>query len=255
MNRRILAAALLAALAVRPALADNFGGFQQFADRDSLKPFARDLGGVLGSATFHSGRVLGFSGFDVGPRMGMLFYPSKGNKIMRNNGVKGFGMPWFQAEVGMPLRIDGFIRGASFEGLTVAGGGLRLGIFKGTDKPWSPHFLLSASAHSAVHQHFSATQVGHNWVLSSGLPRFVLFGGGGFDWTRLVARASALDPALAGATVTVFEPRGTVGLKVKPFDVDPQSKAWNWLNFFYLSGAYVYTHGQSGAEAALGLRF
>ena len=78
---------------------------------------------------------------------------------------------------------------------------------------------------------------------------------GGFDWTRVVARSSTLDPTLAGATVAVFEPRGTLGLKVKPFNVDPQSKAWNWLNFFYMSGAYVNTHAQSGAEAALGLRF
>lgn len=255
MMRRMLIGALAMGMSILPARADNFGGFQQYADRESLKPFAMDLGGILGSGTFHSGRVLGFSGFDVGPRAGMQFSPMKGNKILRDNGVKAFGMPWFQAEVGMPLRIDGFIRGASFEGLTVAGGGLRFGIFRGTDKPWSPHFLLSAAAHSAVHQHFSATHVGHNWILSSGLPRIVLFGGGGFDWTRLVARTSTLDPALAGATVTVFEPRGTAGLKVKPFNIDPQSKAWNWLNFFYLSGAYIYTHGQSGAEAALGLRF
>src|SRR3954462_848815 len=110
--KSFFAAVLLLGSAVRAhATADPYAGFDQRADAGSLKPFTRDLGGLLGAATFHSGRSLGFSGFDVGARYGMQFRPSTGNNIMRGGGVHSFGLPWVQAEIGMPFKIDGFIRG------------------------------------------------------------------------------------------------------------------------------------------------
>src|SRR4051812_8740561 len=109
MRLLLLAAALLAAAAPAFAGADQYGAFEQFADEGSLKPFTRDLGGVLGAATFNSGRPLGFSGFDVGARFGGQFYPSKGDNILRNKGVRLFGLPWVQAEIGLPFKLDGFI--------------------------------------------------------------------------------------------------------------------------------------------------
>jgi len=86
MKRLALAAAVLLSSSSAFAGADQFGGFARYADEGSLKPFARDLGGVLGAATFQSGRSLGLTGFDVGARFGAQFYPSKGNNILRNNG-------------------------------------------------------------------------------------------------------------------------------------------------------------------------
>ncbi|MBI5211422.1 MAG: hypothetical protein HY927_15725 [Elusimicrobia bacterium] len=249
---RIAAAVLLAGALVGPARADQYGGFQQFADRGSLKPFARDLGSVLGSGSFHSGRPLGFSGFDVGFRGGMRFYPGKGDAILRNNGIKGFGLPWVQAEVGLPMRFDVFIRGASFEGLTVSGGGLRWGVFKGGDKPWAFQLLVSGLGHAFVHQHFSGVHAGANLVGSTGNQYVIFYTGPGFDWTRLVARASTLEPALAGETVRTFEYRYTAGLKLKPFAAVTKNKV---LPYLYLSVGYVLAHGDSGAESALGIRF
>ena len=66
---------VLAILVALPAGADVYDGFANFADSGSLKPFARDLGDILGSATFHGGRPLGFSGFDVSARVGAQFEP------------------------------------------------------------------------------------------------------------------------------------------------------------------------------------
>ena len=243
--KAFLAAVLLAAVAAAPALAtaDPYAGFAQFADAGSLKPFTRDLGGLLGGATFHDGRSLGFSGFDVGARYSAQFYPSKGDKIMRNNGVRAFGLPWVQAEIGLPFKIDGFIRGISYQGLTVSGGGVRYGIFSPSDKPWAPQVLLSGVGDSVVHQAFSASHFGVNAVASAGTPFFLPYAGVGFDRTRLVVRTSNLDPTLNGTSVTTLEARFTAGVRLKPYQ------------FTYVNLAYVLAHGQSGAEAGLGVRF
>lgn len=241
--KRFALAVLLAAAAGPVRAEDPFGGFQQFADRGSLKPFTRDLGGIIGAATFHGGRSLGFSGFDVGLRAGAQFYPSKGNAIMRNRATRGFGLPWVQAEIGLPFKIDGFIRGVSYQGLTIAGGGVRYGLYSGGDKPWAPQLLASVVGHSVVHQHFSASHFGASLVGSMGTPAFSPYLGAGFDRTRLVARASTLDPTLIGVVTTTFEPRYTLGVKIKP------------KQFGYLNLAATLAHNQPGAEAGLGIRF
>jgi hypothetical protein len=243
--KAILSAVLLAAACAAPAhaLADPYAGFEQYADAASLKPFTRDLGGLLGAGSFHNGRSLGFSGFDVGARYGTQFYPSKGNNIMRAGGVRNFGLPWVQAEIGMPFKIDGFIRGISYQGLTVAGGGLRYGLYSPSDKPWTPQVLLSGVGHSVVHENFSATHFGADIVCSAGTPSFLPYLGAGFDRTRLVVRSSKLDPALNGTDVTTLGSRFTAGVRLKPYQ------------FVYLSLAYMLAHGQSGAETGLGVRF
>jgi len=239
-----LALAVLALLAVSSAFAaDQYGGFARYADEGSLKPFARDLGGVLGAATFQSGRSLGLTGFDVGARFGGQFYPSKGNAVLRSNGVRVFGLPWAQAEVGMPFKISGFIRGISFQGLTIAGGGLRYGIYARSDKPWAPQVLVSGVAHSVVHSDFSASHAGLNLVASAGTPKYAPYAGAGFDRTRLVVRHSNLDPALNGRVVNTLESRFTLGVRLTPYQ------------FTYLSLAATMAHGQPGAEAGLGVRF
>lgn len=244
MKRLALAAAfLITAASSAFAGADQYGGFARYADEGSLKPFARDLGGVLGSATFQSGRSLGLTGFDVGVRFGGQAYPSKGNSILRNNGVRAFGLPWVQAEVGMPFKISGFIRGISYQGLTIAGGGLRYGLYAESDKPWAPQVLVSAVAHSVVHTDFSASHAGANLVCSAGTPKWAPYAGVGFDRTRLVVRQSTLDPLLNGRVVNTFESRFTLGVRLTPYQ------------FTYLSLAGTMAHGQAGAEAGLGVRF
>ncbi|HEX4047657.1 MAG TPA: hypothetical protein VH309_07480 [Elusimicrobiota bacterium] len=242
--KAFLAVVLLAAAACVPARAqtDPYAGFAQFADAGSLKPFTRDLGSLLGGATFHDGRSLGFSGFDVGARYSAQFYPSKGDTIMRNAGVRSFGLPWVQAEIGLPFKIDGFIRGISYQGLTVSGGGLRYGLFSPSDKRWAPQVLVSGVGHSVVHQDFSASHFGADIVASAGTPFFLPYVGAGFDRTRLVVR-SAADATLNGTNVTTLESRYTAGVRLKPYQ------------FTYLTAAYVMTHGQSGAEAGVGVRF
>ncbi len=243
MKRIMLAVSLLAASVPALAATEQYGGFAAFADEGSLKPFSRDLGSVLGAATFQSGRSLGLTGFDVGARFGGQFYPSKGNNILRNNGVKLFGIPWIQAEVGMPFKLSGFIRGTSYQGLTVAGGGMRYGLYAASDKPWAPQVLVSASAHAVVHRDFSASHYGVNLVCSAGTPVWAPYAGVGFDRVRLAVRQSTLDPTLNGRDVSTLESRFTLGVRVTPYQ------------FTYLSLAGTMTRGQGGAEVGAGVRF
>jgi hypothetical protein len=239
----IVSAAVLALFISRAAEADQYGNFSQLADSGSMKPFARDLGGILGSGTFHSGRSLGFSGFDAGVRGGMLFSPDRNDRVLRNNGVHAFGLPWVQADIGMPFKIDGFIRGISYQGLTIAGGGVRYGLFKTSDAPWKPQVLISGVGHSVVHQSFSASHFGASVVGSMGIPVFTPYIGAGFDRTRLVVRSSTLDPTLNGATFQTLESRFTAGVSLRPWP------------FFYVSLAAILSHGRRGAEGGIGLHF
>jgi len=241
--KNLLAALVLFCAAPALATVDEFGGFSQYADSGSLKPFTRDLGGILGSSTFHSGRSLGFSGFDIGASYAAQFYPSKGDAILQSNGVKSFGLPWVQADIGLPFKIDGFIRGISYQGLTVAGGGLRYGLYAPSDKPWTPQVLASVVGDSVVHQDFSASHFGADLVASMGNATVTPYVGAGFDRTRLEAHNSVLDPALDGTSATTLESRFTAGVRLKPFQ------------FTYIDAAYNFMHGQSGAEAGLGVRF
>lgn len=223
---------------------DQFSGFKEYADGGSLKPFARDLGSVLGAATFHSGRELGFSGFDLGIRGGLQLRPSAGNTILRERGIKVFGLPWVQGEIGLPLRLDGYIRGMSHQGVTIAGGGLRYGLRKSSDKEMSPQFLLAWSGHSVAHRYFSASHFGLNLIASFRVKWITPYIGGGADRTRLVVRCEPdRDPTLQGTTVTTTEPRFTIGASVRP-------KA-----YVYLHGAYTRTHKTNGFDSGVGIRF
>lgn len=247
--KRVLAVLVLAfffgAVGASPAAAqDQFGGFQEFIDRGSIKPFARDLGAVLGAATFHSGRSLGFSGFDVGVRSGLMFSPDRNNRALRGRGVSVFGIPYVQAEIGLPFSLDGFIRGVSFQGVTISGGGLRYALSKASDKPLTPQFLLSWSGHSVTHKDFSASHFGFNLVTSVQYKVLNPYLGLGVDRTRVVVRAvPKVDPTMQGLEEAVLVPRATLGFSARP------------KPYLYLHGALTYTNRNAGVDTGLGIRF
>ena len=153
--------------------------FDDFADNvttQNVRDFAKDLGGLIGAGTYTTGRVLGWGGFQIGPRASMIFRLSKGNgddAATRNHTALGerkevgnVVYPWLQADIGLPYRIDGFIRASSFEGMTIAGGGLRWGITRPNEMLGSLQPMLVVAAHSASARDFSATHYNANLVLS-----------------------------------------------------------------------------------------
>ena len=224
-------------LAPQAARADS-GAYDNFPNATSsdLRPFTRDLGGLLGSGTNQTARVLGFGGFDLSGRGVVQFEPERKDGILKKN--KPFGMDWVQAEIGMPFRIDGFIKAASFADMAVAGGGLKYGLTQPQKKVQA---MAVVTANLAAHKFFYATHFAYNLVVSVNTPVVSPYFAVGMDHTTLTAQ-TVTNPALEGKRISVAEPRYTAGLKMV------------FLNYGYISGGYTYTHGRGLVTAGLGLR-
>ncbi len=237
MNKAFFA--LLAALSLASAAsAGDFDNFK-YADARTMKPFARDLGGLLGSGTSQTARPLGFSGFDIGVRAAAQFRPSSGNAVLKKNNL--FGVGFVQAEIGMPYRIDGFVRAGVVEGLTVAGGGLRYGLWNVSDEKGKFNAMLIGMGNMAASRYFYAVHFNVSAVCSLNVPVVAPFVSAGYDFTRLNAQGVS-DPALDGKQVRTAEPRVSAGFRLK-------------MNLGYLSVAITQTHGRSLLGASAGFRF
>lgn len=244
MKKYFAATAALLALSSCAFASDPLKDFEAYATVDSLKPLARDLGGMLGSGLYNTGRSLGFSGFDIGMRGAVQFRPSGGNAVMKKSGVKDFYLPWAQAELGMPYRIDGFIRGFSYQGFTFAGGGLKWGLLPIKDVPYAMQAMVVVAGHAATHKYVSIVHANAGLVLSMRLSqKLTPFIAAGADHTRLNVTGVSSSSPVFDQSVKVWDYRATAGFNFRP---------WSYA---YISGAFNYLHGQPGAEASLGLRF
>jgi len=238
MNNKLICFALASLLGLSSASAADYDNFRNL-DAASFKPFARDLGGLLGSGSNQTARPLGFAGFDIGVRGAAQFSPSSGNAVLKKNNLFGLGL--VQAEIGMPYRIDGFVRGGAFEGIAVAGGGLRYGLWNVSDEKYKVNAMWVGMASMATHKYFYAIHFNTALVCSVNVPVVAPYIGFGYDFTKLQAQNVA-DPALAGKQVRVTEPRVTAGLRVK-------------MKLGYLAAGITYTHARSLVNASTGFRF
>ncbi len=230
---------VFAALCLAPrAGAAGYDAFKT-ADEAALKPFARDIGALLGSGSNQTARPLGFSGFDIGVRAAAQFNPARGDTVLKKNNTFGLGL--VQAEIGMPYRVDGFVRGGVYEGLAVAGGGLRYGLWNVSDEKNKINAMITGMADMAVHRYFSALHFSTSLVCSMNVPVVAPYVGVGFDFTRLEAQVND-DPSIAGKKVSVSEPRFTAGVRAK-------------INLGYLGCGVTYTNERMLAGASAGFRF
>lgn len=249
MKKWILAfvcAAVCASTAHARLIWDDFAAN---VSRDNVRAFTKDLGGLIGSGTYTTGRVLGWGGFQLGPRGTMLFKMSKGKNdtthtaLGEREEVGEVFYPWLQADIGMPFRLDGFIRAGSFQGMTIAGGGLRWGITPPNEMLGSLQPMLVVVAHSASARDFSATHYNASLVLSMKFKYFVPYIGGGVDYTTLHINQALNAPGLAGEKEYAATARATAGLNFK------------LPSYLDLSLAANYAHYGLGAEASVSLRF
>lgn len=220
--------------------------------RDNVHAFTKDLGGLIGSGTYTTGRILGWGGFQIGPRASMAFKMSKNNQAGAAGDATALGnrddvgsvvYPWLQADIGMPFRVDGFIRASSYQGMTIAGGGLRWGITRPSEVLGSFQPMLVVAAHSASANDFSATHYNASLVLSMKFKYFVPYVGGGIDYTTLNVHRADLDSSLEGAKDYAATARATVGLNFK------------LPSYLDLSLAANYAYYGLGAEASISFRF
>lgn len=240
MNK-LLALTLILGLA--PAASANpFEDFKNQTQNGVLKPFAKDFGALIGASDFHSGKVPKLGGFDVGVYAGIQAKPDDDNLVLKNAGVKAFGLPLARAEVGLPLGFSVFARGVGAQGASLIGGGVRYGVLRpGTLNPM-PNVAVSVAYDKLKHdildlKHFSASV-----SASYKLPIVEPFIGFGYDSTKITVSA-AQNPLLTELSATATGTRLTGGVNL------------TLLPFTYFYGAATLANGNVVYTLGLGARF
>ena len=241
---KTLSAVFAALLLLSPAVhADPFADFQTRARAELIKPFALDLGGVLGGASAHTGRTLGMPGFWAGVVGSVQMRPDNNDLILRNAGVKAFGVPMVEVGVGLPFKVDVIVHGVKAYDATIFGGGLRYGLYR-TEllTTFLPNVSVSAFGDKVNHKYFGATHGGFNAVATWDLPIVKPFILAGYDVTKVTV-GSASTPGVAGLSETARGSRFSLGAELAP------------LPFIRVRGAYTMRHGLPGFDFGLGASF
>jgi opacity protein-like surface antigen len=223
--------------------ANIFDDFKNTLQEQYMKPFARDIGGLIGGADFHTGKTAGFPGFDIALYGNVQTEPEPDNEILKQADVDVFGAPMLVATVGLPYNFEVVARGAGYAGVTMIGGGLRWGIIQG--KSLLPDVKIGGFYDVLDHdvlkmQHLSASiSASFDW------PMITPYVGIGVDQTKLETKVASVAGVTVnpGAEVTVTEPRVTVGANL------------NILPLIYVFGGYSWMHGASAFQGGAGIKF
>jgi hypothetical protein len=243
MKKIMLSICLLPLLAAA-VKADPFSDFKKITSASLIKPFAMDLGGLIGATDFNSGRAIGFPGFEAGIDASMQAKPSTDNLILRNAKVKAFGLPMAHVGAALPLvGADVMLRGVSYSGFSIIGGGLRVPVLKsGTLTKFIPDVSVSAYYDVIDFKYFKGTHMSFDAAASFDIPVIKPFVGVGLDRTNLEVKNVSVA-AMNGKSGTISKPRYTLGVRLSP------------LPLLYVYGAYNILHGQTGYSAGAGLKF
>ncbi len=239
MKIKIFIIFMLFVLSPLSVFSTEFSDFSSNITDASLKAFAKDMGSILGSGANNTARSLGFSGFDVGYKQVVQLKPSMKNTVFKSE--RAISLGWVQAEIGMPYRVDGFIRGMNYDGFAVTGGGLRYGLRKISDKPGYVQMMFITMGNMATHRDFYLTHLASHIYISRNSKVVIPYMGFGFDSTKLFVN-QADDTSLIGKKVYTFEGRFSAGIKLK-------------LRFFYLGLGGIITHSRTNFEGNFGARF
>ncbi len=209
-----------------------------YVKNNILKPLAKDMGGIIGGGSFHTGKSCGFPGFDVGGHLPMISKPSIDDKIIPANEI--FGLPWIQAEIGLPapsydLILRGFYLGESGGG--IFGVGIRYSLLSGII-PLTPAVSFSVLANQLKHEKLNVYNFSLNSVISIGLPAVTPYLGLGIDSTTVEEKVL---PDRLEATASGWRLIAGINLKLVP------------TTYFHIGlGSYS---GIFGSEAGVGINF
>ncbi len=218
---------------------DYVGG--QVGDK-YLKPFAKDLGGLIGGGSFHTGKSCGFPGFDIGIHLPLVSKPSEEDEILIKGlgGDKVYGLPWVQGEIGLPLLSFDAILRASYLGEAggkLFGGGVKYSLLSGSI-PLTPAISFSFLVNSLTHKKLNVLNYGFNGVASWGLPIVTPYAGIGFDNTTVKSKILSKE---SEATASGWRFIGGINFKLFP------------LTYFHLGLGLV--NNISSYELGLGISF
>ncbi|OIO01232.1 MAG: hypothetical protein AUJ51_08660 [Elusimicrobia bacterium CG1_02_56_21] len=245
MKKLILTLCILPLLATG-AKADPFEDFKlqiQAQGEALLKPFAEDLGGIIGANDFNSGRAIGFPGFEAGLAATLQSKPGTNNRILRDADVKTFGAAMLHAGAALPfIGADVMARGVGYSGFSIIGGGLRYPLLKsGTLTKFIPDVSVSAYYDVINYDYFKGSHMSLDAAASFDIPVIKPFVGVGIDRTKLEIKN--VNAALNGISGTISKPRYTLGIRLSP------------MPFLYVYGAYNILHGQTGYSMGAGAKF
>lgn len=222
--------------------ANIFSDFKDFLQSQYMKPFARDIGGLIGSSDFHDGKVAGFPGFDITVYGNLQMEPETDNEILNLADVDIFGVPMIAATVGLPFNFEVTARGMGYAGATLIGGGVKYGLFQGKAMGLLPNIKVGAYYDIFDHEYLKIKHWSVFASASLNLPMMTPYAGIAMDQTELETKISAGGVAI-GTTVTVTEPRFTAGVNVTVFPM------------IYVFGAYTWLHGNTGFQGGAGISF
>ena len=244
MRKILLALAFAAAVpAAHAAQTNPFSGFAQNAAANVLKPFALDLGGLLGASTVDSGRTYGCPGFWVGGDAALQARPDSNDQILRRANVHSFALPMVQAGVGLPYQTDVILHGISAYGVIIFGGGVRKSLYRTSlISTFLPNLSVSAFGDKVNAGPFNASHGAVNAIATWNLPVVKPFVEAGYDLTK-VAVGAAQTPGLAGVCATANGARLAGGVDLTP------------LPLLDLRLALLDLHGIIGGQLGLGVTF
>ena len=239
--KRIILSVLLFAPTL--AMGASFTGFYNNVTAQNLPYFAKDLAGMLGSSTYSTGRILGWGGFQLSAHGILVPRLNKNDTALgAREDNKNLFMPLIQGEIGLPFRLDGFIRAIAYDRLTLAGGGLKWGVTRPRDEDYTFQTMLVAMAQAGVYKDFSLTHYSGSLVVSFKTPYVTPYIGGGVNYMVLTVEGAA-DTSLLNKRTYATAPHGTFGLNFK------------LPNYMDLSLAANFASYGVGYEANFGVRF
>jgi hypothetical protein len=242
MTRSSLILLLLSLLPLRAArAAQPFGDFWSRADSGNVKPFALDLGGVLGGADFHSGRAMSFPGIELGFVGTIQSHPDREDTIVRGSGSDQIALPMLEAEIALPKDFSLIVHGIRDTSAGIYGGGLRYGIYRGEEPSLIPDLSISAFGDKVDDPFFNAVHYAGNLVASFHTPVVRPFLGAGLDWTK-VSSGSTVNPAAQNLSAIARGTRFSAGLEARPHPL------------VRLYGALTELHGIPGADLGIILK-
>ena len=241
--KKILTALCLLPVLAAGAKADPFSDFKKYASDAYIKPFAADLGGLIGANDFRSGRTLGFPGFEAGLAAAVQAKPSPENRILKLAKVDAFGVAMAHGGAALPLiGADVMVRATGYSGFSIIGGGLRKDVLKsGTLTKFIPDVSVAAYYDVINYDYFKGSHMSLDASASFDIPVIKPFVGVGLDRTKLEIKN--VSPLLNGASGTISKPRYTLGVRLSP------------MPLLYVYGAYNILHGQTAYSAGAGVKF
>lgn len=240
-------------------------GFSATLDFDELKtyledkyvePLAKDIGSVLAGGMFHSGRTLGFPGFDVGVGIVTSMKPNKDNKILResfgtldNPDDKMFGLPFLQVSVGLPKKIDIIVRGyPETHDIKLFGAGLKYCIVKQEIAVFELGLSAMYSYNSLEYTTFKADVHSLAGIFSIKAPVVEPYFGIAVDKTSLETELSPAVLAVLGPTKTNIDVSTTAMRYVLGLN-------FSLIPFTYINVAGTYLIDHFGVDFGLGVKF